>query len=80
VIYWNPAHRPSFAFVGKAFPMDPFATTTYQPAAQLRSTGQGLVEYALVLLLIAVVVILLLTFIGNTVNNVFSRVGSGFNP
>ena len=60
--------------------MDPVATTINHLAARLAMKGQGLVEYSLVLLLIAVVVILLLTFIGNTVNNVFSRVGSGFNP
>jgi pilus assembly protein Flp/PilA len=46
-------------------------------AGRLAAEGQGLVEYALVLLLVAVVVILLLTFIGNSLNDVFSRVGSG---
>jgi pilus assembly protein Flp/PilA len=39
--------------------------------------GQGLVEYALVLLLIAIVLIFLLTFIGAKLQNTFSRVGSG---
>jgi pilus assembly protein Flp/PilA len=44
---------------------------------QLKKRGQGLVEYALILVLIAIVVILILTFVGNQVNTVFSRIGSG---
>lgn len=44
---------------------------------QLKKKGQGLVEYALILVLIAIVVILILSFLGNQVNNVFSKVGSG---
>jgi pilus assembly protein Flp/PilA len=39
--------------------------------------GQGLVEYALILVLIAVAVIVILTVVGNQVNNVFSNVSSG---
>ena len=44
---------------------------------QLKKKGQGLVEYALILVLIAIVVILILTFLGNRVNDTFSRIGSG---
>jgi len=44
---------------------------------QLKKRGQGLVEYALILVLIAIVVILILTFLGSKVNNTFSRIGSG---
>jgi len=43
----------------------------------LRKKGQGLVEYALILVLIAIVVILILTFLGSKVNTAFSTVGSG---
>jgi pilus assembly protein Flp/PilA len=43
---------------------------------ELRKRGQGLVEYALILVLIAIVVILILTFVGNRVNNTFSTIGS----
>lgn len=39
--------------------------------------GQGLVEYALVLVLIAIVVIFLLTFIGMEARHTFSQIGSG---
>ena len=44
---------------------------------ELRKKGQGLVEYALILVLIAIVVILILTFLGTKVNQTFSRIGSG---
>jgi len=44
---------------------------------QIRKKGQGLVEYALILVLIAIVVILILTFLGNQVTSTFSRIGSG---
>jgi pilus assembly protein Flp/PilA len=38
--------------------------------------GQGLVEYALILVLIAIVVIGILTVLGNQVSEVFSEIGS----
>ena len=44
---------------------------------QLKKKGQGLVEYALILVLIAIVVILILTFLGTKVNEAFSKIGSG---
>jgi pilus assembly protein Flp/PilA len=40
-------------------------------------SGQGMVEYALILVLIAVVVIIILSVVGSQVNNVFSNVSSG---
>ena len=42
-----------------------------------REEGQGLVEYALVLVLVAVVVIAILTILGPQVGNVFSRITNG---
>ena len=42
-----------------------------------RENGQGLVEYALVLVLVAVVVIAILTLLGAQIGNVFSRVTNG---
>ena len=44
-----------------------------------REEGQGLVEYALVLVLVAVVVIAILTLLGPQVGNVFSRITNGLN-
>jgi pilus assembly protein Flp/PilA len=38
--------------------------------------GQGLVEYALILVLIAIVAIVALVFIGNTLSTTLSRVGN----
>jgi pilus assembly protein Flp/PilA len=42
-----------------------------------RENGQGLVEYALVLVLVAVVVIAILTLLGPQIGNVFSRILNG---
>lgn len=42
-----------------------------------REDGQGLVEYALVLVLVAVVVIAILTLLGPQIGNVFSRIVNG---
>jgi len=42
-----------------------------------KQDGQGLVEYALILVLVAVVVIAILTLLGPQVGNVFSRVMNG---
>ncbi|MFW5941582.1 MAG: pilus assembly protein [Chloroflexota bacterium] len=39
-----------------------------------REEGQGLVEYALVLVLVAIVVIAILTLLGPQIGNVFSRI------
>ncbi len=39
--------------------------------------GQGMVEYALILVLIAVVVIVVLTTVGKKIDNVFSNISSG---
>ena len=41
--------------------------------------GQGMVEYALILVLIAIVVIIILTVVGQQVSNVFSNVSNGLN-
>jgi pilus assembly protein Flp/PilA len=42
-----------------------------------KEEGQGLVEYALILVLIAIVVIGILTVLGNQVSAVFSQIDSG---
>lgn len=44
----------------------------YQP----REEGQGLVEYALILVLVAVVVIVLLGLLGPAIGNIFSNIMS----
>lgn len=43
-----------------------------------REEGQGLVEYALILVLIAIVVIAILTLLGPQIGNVFSRITFAF--
>jgi pilus assembly protein Flp/PilA len=44
-----------------------------------RESGQGLVEYALVLVLVAIVVIAILTLLGPQIGNVFSRIVYALN-
>jgi pilus assembly protein Flp/PilA len=41
--------------------------------------GQGMVEYALILDLIAIVVIVIITIVGKQVNNVFSNISNGLS-
>jgi pilus assembly protein Flp/PilA len=48
-----------------------------EPGHKSNQRGQGMVEYALILVLIAVVVIVILTVVGQQVSNVFSNVSSG---
>jgi pilus assembly protein Flp/PilA len=45
----------------------------------LREKGQGLVEYALILVLIAVVVIVVLSLLGTQVSAVFSQIASALS-
>ena len=42
--------------------------------AKFRERGQGLVEYALILVLVAIVVIAILLILGPVVGNVFSNI------
>jgi pilus assembly protein Flp/PilA len=42
-------------------------------------SGQAMVEYALILVLIAIVVIVILTTVGHQVNNVFSNISHGLS-
>jgi pilus assembly protein Flp/PilA len=41
---------------------------------QLRAEGQGLVEYALILVLVALVVIVILFLLGPAIGNAFSNI------
>jgi pilus assembly protein Flp/PilA len=45
-----------------------------------REDGQGLVEYALILVLVAIVVIAILTLLGPQIGNVFSQVVNALEP
>jgi pilus assembly protein Flp/PilA len=44
-----------------------------------REEGQGLVEYALILVLVAIVVIVVLTFLGEQVTNVFQNIADALS-
>jgi pilus assembly protein Flp/PilA len=59
-----------------------FYSSQQEGTAMIRSffakeAGQGLVEYALILVLIAIVVIGILTVLGGKVSQVFSSINSG---
>jgi pilus assembly protein Flp/PilA len=45
-----------------------------------REEGQGLVEYALILVLVAIVVIVILSLLGTQVSTVFSQIASALAP
>jgi pilus assembly protein Flp/PilA len=47
--------------------------------AMVRQRGQGMVEYALILVLVAVVVIAVLGLMGNTIKNAFDDIVTGLN-
>jgi len=42
-----------------------------------REEGQGLVEYALILVLVAIIVIAILAVLGPQIGNVFSKITNG---
>ena len=44
-----------------------------------REEGQGLVEYALILVLIAIVVLVILGILGTQVSTIFSQITSGLS-
>jgi len=46
---------------------------------QKREEGQGLIEYALIVLLIAIVVIVVLTAVGGQINGVFNNIFNTLN-
>ena len=42
--------------------------------------GQALVEYALILILVAIVVLVMLTGVGKNVSNMYYKINNGINP
>ena len=44
-----------------------------------REEGQGLVEYALILVLVAIIVIAILAILGPQIGNIFSRITNGLS-
>jgi len=45
-----------------------------------RERGQGLVEYALIILLIAIVVIIAMMFLAPTIGNIFTEIAETITP
>jgi pilus assembly protein Flp/PilA len=67
----------AFETSDRSVPDQPDASPAIRRPASRRERGQGMVEYALILVLIAVVVIVILTVVGGQVNNVFSNISNG---
>jgi pilus assembly protein Flp/PilA len=55
------------------------ASQVQRMAVRRHQEGQGMVEYALILVLIALIVIVILTTVGRQVNNVFSNISHGLS-
>ena len=45
----------------------------------VRQSGQGMVEYALILVIVSIVAIVLIVSMGSQLNNLFSNVVAGLN-
>ena len=58
----------------RSFPMRAYLAVA---ALRDREEGQALVEYALIISLIAIAAILALTFLSGQINGIFSTIGSG---
>jgi pilus assembly protein Flp/PilA len=43
-----------------------------------REEGQGLTEYGITIILVAIVIVAILTILGPQIGNMFSRITSGF--
>ncbi|MGH7642878.1 MAG: hypothetical protein ACRENX_07695 [Candidatus Dormibacteria bacterium] len=52
-------------------------STDVAPGRQLLERGQGMVEYALILVLIAIAAIAILTVVGGNTSDVFSNINTG---
>jgi pilus assembly protein Flp/PilA len=51
------------------------------PIARRRDErGQGMVEYAFILLLVAIVVLVAVALLGHTTSNLYSNISSGLGP
>ncbi|MCA9933163.1 MAG: pilus assembly protein [Ardenticatenaceae bacterium] len=44
-----------------------------------REEGQGMTEYGMAIVLVAIVIVVILTVLGPQIGNMFSRITTGFN-
>jgi pilus assembly protein Flp/PilA len=79
---WPPRVNDAFGMIPAFFPaLVALVRSMTVPTSRRRDDerGQGLVEYALVLVLIAIFVIVVVGVVGHQTNNVFSNVSNGLN-
>jgi pilus assembly protein Flp/PilA len=72
-------YRAGDAMQSQVLRLREFASERLQALLRADERGQGMVEYALILVLIALVVIVILTTVGHQVNNVFSNISHGLS-
>jgi pilus assembly protein Flp/PilA len=72
-------YRAGDAMQSQVLRLREFASERLQALLHADERGQGMVEYALILVLIALVVIVILTTVGHQVNNVFSNISHGLS-
>jgi pilus assembly protein Flp/PilA len=66
---------PENTFIAIFIPQENFSGKEVNPMfKKLQKKGQGLVEYALILVLVAIVIIIILSVLGPAIGNVFSLV------
>jgi pilus assembly protein Flp/PilA len=65
----------NYANFGK-YPKKPLRKEEKAMLFSPKEKGQGMVEYALIIVLIAIVVIVILTLLGTQISTVFSRISS----
>ena len=61
-------------------PVDGAATIAAPATQRSGERGQGMVEYAFILVLVALVVIVSVMVLGKTTSNLYSNVSSGLGP
>ena len=54
-------------------------TVRNRVARRLEESGQGMVEYAMILVMVALVVLIALQVLGRTTNGVYSNIANGLN-
>ena len=78
--------RFQVGFYGRAMPTRKYSLEAlvlrlqaFDPRARHGEKGQGMVEYALILMIISVALIIIISTMGKQVNNMFSNVSNGLN-
>jgi pilus assembly protein Flp/PilA len=75
----NPDNQCTMKVISGGLPGKSNERRTYTMLFSPKEKGQGLVEYALILVLVAIVVIAALMILGPIIGNVFSKINSSLS-